>query len=270
MTRAVAAELRRLVRPDLVAAALAVHACTALGVVYGMSIDVRTAGLAHSAAAATATAAGAALAVAQSVATSGGVVMAAAIAVGLVAAEYTSGSMPTVLMFESRRGVLLLRKLLAGLLAFQMAVLAGWLLLWGIASVARTLWYESLPAAPVPWSQAVGALARALPVAVLFLVGAGLCALVARSDLMAGAIFVGAVLATMPLNRLRGMRDWLPHHWISTWLDLDPSWQFVTYVWPHRAPDPYGGAIAVVGLSVAVAVGAWWRFSRTDIHVSPE
>ncbi|MBZ9598051.1 hypothetical protein [Streptomyces yangpuensis] len=186
------------------------------------------------------------------------------------------GTWGALRLFENRVGVLWARRIGAVLtLSLAGQVVTG-VLLWLTTSALARLSpvrprtipsgfgggtieiVPPLPAESATWSQAMGTIAGALLVQLLFISLAGLGAALLRSVIGTLAVGAGPLLVTAPLVMLP-VAPFLPHRWIADLLNLPPEAQYELYVWNQVPPDPspLAGGLALAGLAVLAAVAAW-------------
>ncbi|MEU2450296.1 hypothetical protein ABZ605_09565 [Streptomyces sp. NPDC012765] len=185
------------------------------------------------------------------------------------------GTWGALRLFENRVGVLWARKVGAALtLSLAGQVVTG-VLLWLTTSALARMWpvrprtippwfggtvqtVPPLPAESATWSQAVGTIAGALLVQLLFIGLAGLGAALLRSVIGTLAIGAGPLLVTAPLVMLPAA-PFLPHRWIADLLNLPSEAQYELYIWNQVPPDPspLTGGLALAGVAALAAVAAW-------------
>ncbi|MFF4005829.1 hypothetical protein [Streptomyces sp. NPDC001717] len=187
------------------------------------------------------------------------------------------GTWGALRLFENRVGVLWARKA-GAVLALALAVqLVTGVLLWLSTSVFGVLWPvrpravppgfgggavvhvpPPVPAESATWSQAVGAIAAALLVQILFISLAGCAAALLRSVIGTLALGIGPLLVTAPLVMLPAA-PFLPHRWIADLLDLPSEAQYQLYLWNQAPldPSPMTGGFALAGAAALAAVAAW-------------
>ncbi|MEV7580881.1 hypothetical protein ACIRUY_19265 [Streptomyces erythrochromogenes] len=186
------------------------------------------------------------------------------------------GTWGALRLFENRVGVLWARRIGAALaLSLAGQVVTGVLLWLSTSALARLSpvrprtippgfgggtveTVPPLPAESATWGQAVGAIAGALLVQLLFISLAGLGAALLRSVIGTLALGAGPLLVTAPLVMLP-VAPFLPHRWIADLLNLPPEAQYELYVWNQVPPDPspLAGGLALAGVAVLAAVAAW-------------
>ncbi|WP_371677206.1 hypothetical protein [Streptomyces sp. NBC_01276] len=186
------------------------------------------------------------------------------------------GTWSALRLFENRVGVLWARKVGAALALSLAAQIVTGVLLWLATSALARLWpvrprvvapgFAAVPVhapPPVPvesatWGQAVGAIAGALLVQLLFVSLAGCAAALMRSVIGTIALGVGPLLVTAPLVLLP-TAPFLPHRWIADLLNLPAEAQYQLYLWNQAPPDParLTGGLALAGGAALAAVAAW-------------
>ncbi|MFF3862400.1 hypothetical protein [Streptomyces sp. NPDC002209] len=186
------------------------------------------------------------------------------------------GTWSALRLFENRVGVLWARKAGAALALSLAGQIVTGVLLWLATSALARLWPvrpravppgfgggavhtpPPLPAESATWGQAVGAIAAALLVQVLFISLAGLAAALLRSVIGTLALGVGPLLVTAPLVLLPAA-PFLPHRWIADLLNLPSEAQYQLYFWNQAPPDPspLTGGLALASVAALAAVAAW-------------
>ncbi|MFE1870295.1 hypothetical protein ACFW9N_05225 [Streptomyces sp. NPDC059496] len=186
------------------------------------------------------------------------------------------GTWGALRLFENRVGVLWARKIGAALaLSLAGQVVTG-VLVWLTTSALARTWpvrprtippgfggstVQTVPPLPVEsatWSQAVGTIAGALLIQLLFISLAGLGAALLRSVIGTLALGIGPLLVTAPLVLLPAA-PFLPHRWIADLLDLPSEAQYQLYFWNQAPtdPSPLTGGLALAGVAALAAVAAW-------------
>jgi hypothetical protein len=194
--------------------------------------------------------AGALYAAAQQTGTLAGLAVAGALAAALYAAECESGMWAALLV--SRPGRLRLMLVKAGcallvLLAFTLVLTVALFAAGRTASAVTGFVTDAGPG----WGAAGEALARSLPVHVVFVAVAFAAAAVTRSGVGAVAGTLGPVVVLAPIVGIDGITPLHPQAWVAAWLGLQDEAQYSLYLWT-RAPSAWIGA---PGLHALLALG---------------
>ncbi|MGD3112716.1 hypothetical protein [Streptomyces sp. YGL11-2] len=225
-----AAEARRLLTPTFLLTAAGVLLLEAAMTVLGtQQAAIRAGGRATIAAAGTL--GGALRTSAMQSGSLAGLVVATALAIVLVSADFEAGVFVSCLLVEPRRAVLMARKFLIAAAGSVGFTLIGALVVLGSAHLAQ--WHYGavrLNAGSPPWSLVLETAGRAVLVQVLFLATAMSAATLLRGAVPMGSAVLGAVLALAPVCRTPAA-PWIPHYWISAWMGFTADDQLQTYLW---------------------------------------
>lgn len=193
----------------------------------------------------------------QHMATVGGVGTAVLIAYYGWIVDYQHGMMPTLLLFERRRWVLLIRKLAAATVAVAAVFFASWGALWIAVNLALSLGQPAVTSpAVVTWTQSLALLGKSSIVSLGYVSVAVLAACLTRRLVPTVVVMACVWLATLPLTPIHELRAYLPHVWIATWMRLPESLQFVTYFWPRADQADGNEGIHTIAIFTIAAVAA--------------
>jgi hypothetical protein len=194
---------------------------------------------------------------AQHMATVGGVCAAIVVAYYGWIVDYQHGMMPTMLLFEHRRWVLLIRKATAAMLVLTAVFVVTWVALWLAVNVSLSLNDPAIvsPSA-VAWPYVLALLGKSFIISLGYISAAVLFACLTRRLVPTAVVMCTAWLATLPLTPIQDLRAYLPHVWIATWMELPDSLQFVTFFWPSTQSVAGAAALQTLVLFLVLATAA--------------
>jgi hypothetical protein len=204
-----------------------------------------------------ASAAGSLAGAAHQMATAGGVCVAILIAYYGWIADYQHGMMPTLLLFERRRWLLLTRKFTAAIVLLATAFLLSWVALWLVINLALSPGDSApLGQVTVSWSQSFEVAGKSAVVSLGYVSTAVLLACLTRRLVPTAVVMASCWFATLPLAPISELRAYLPQVWIASWVGLPDSLQFTTYFWPSADLATAGKAFLTIALFIITTIAA--------------